>query len=152
MADKGTAGLENAISKLMSNPTLMAAVNEAVAGMKKPQGDSAQGSGDSSPAEEAEGKAPDTEKDETARSASATPGGLPFDPSMLAAFSSMLGGLNIGSGSPGRHGGSGDEERKRRCALLSALKPYLNPHRRETIDYMLGIDRLSDALHTVKKP
>lgn len=140
MADEGTSGLENAISKLMSNPTLMAAVNEAVSGMKK-----------DSPAEnDPPKKADNTDKSaDTDKGGEGAPGSIPFDPSALAAFSSMLGGLGAGHG---KASGSGDEERKRRCALLSALKPYLNPHRRETIDYMLGIDRLSDALYTVKKP
>ena len=34
----------------------------------------------------------------------------------------------------------------RRCALLSALKPFCNEHRCRTIDYMIGISRLSETL------
>lgn len=159
MADEG--GLENAISRLMANPTLMAAVNEAISGMKNSQAggpQDGQNDGQNDGPRDGQAKAAgsfgaadasrgsyDRHGGDDGRSA---PGGTPFDPSMLAAFSSMLGGLNIGQGGSHR---SGDEDRKRRCALLSALKPYLNPHRRETIDYMLGIDRLSDALRTVKK-
>lgn len=33
-----------------------------------------------------------------------------------------------------------------RCALLSALKPFCNEHRCRTIDYMIGISKLSDTL------
>ena len=71
------------------------------------------------------------------------------DMQSIAALASMLGGTGGGRGSkpPG-----GDSNRKKRCDLLNALKPYLNPHRRETIDYMLGIERLGDVLKsTVKK-
>ncbi len=162
MADEG--GLENAISKLMANPTLMAAVNEAISGMKVSQtGGTSDGQDDGQNDGQRDGHndgqteaaggfgATDTSAvrdDGHGGDGRSAPGGIPFDPSVLAAFSSMLGGMNIGQGGSRR---TEDEERKRRCALLSALKPYLNPHRRETIDYMLGIDRLSDALRTVKK-
>lgn len=53
--------------------------------------------------------------------------------SVLPALS-MLGG-----------GGSGGNA-SRRCALLSALKPFCNEHRSRTIDYMIGISKLSDTL------
>ncbi len=47
---------------------------------------------------------------------------------------SMLGGGSGGGGSSSR-----------RCALLSALKPFCNEHRCKTIDYMIGISKLSDT-------
>ena len=128
-------GLESVISKLMSDPGLMATVNAAVAGMK---------SGDGSTS--AEGK----EQSEAEEKKTPHAGGDQPDLRMLSLLSSMLGG---GTGSDHRVQRPGnDEERRRRCALLSALKPYLNKHRCETIDCMLGIERLGDALKTVGKP
>lgn len=47
--------------------------------------------------------------------------------------------------------GTGGERRElagecSRVALLGALKPFCNSHRRRTIDYMISISRLSDTL------
>lgn len=134
MAGEGVGGLESVISKLMSDPGLMATVNAAVAGMK---------SGDGSTS--AEGK----EQSEAEEKKTPHAGGDQPDLRTLSMLSSMLGGA--GGEHRARRPGN-DEERRRRCALLSALKPYLNKHRCETIDCMLGIERLGDALKTVGKP
>ena len=135
MAGEGVGGLESVISKLMSDPGLMATVNAAVAGMK---------SGDGSTS--AEGK----EQSEAEEKKTPHAGGDQPDLRTLSLLSSMLGG---GTGSDHRVQRPGnDEERRRRCALLSALKPYLDKHRCETIDCMLGIERLGEALKTVGKP
>ncbi len=65
------------------------------------------------------------------QAASASPGvGLDSILPML----SMFGGSGGGGGSSSR-----------RCALLSALKPFCNEHRCKTIDYMIGISKLSDT-------
>ncbi len=66
------------------------------------------------------------------KAASAPPvsGGL----DSLLPMISMLGGGSGGGGSSSR-----------RCALLSALKPFCNEHRCKTIDYMIGISKLSDT-------
>ncbi len=108
-------GLDAIVSKLMANPGIMAAVNEAAAefgNAKKPPADD----GD-------ENKPQDTSP-----------------PSPLA---SSLGNANKAGGD--------ESERRRRRELLNALKPYLGAHRRETIDYMLGIERLGDALKSARK-
>ncbi|MBQ2716280.1 MAG: hypothetical protein IJF21_05730 [Clostridia bacterium] len=39
----------------------------------------------------------------------------------------------------------------KRTALLSALKPFCNEHRCRTIDYMIGISKLSEALIPTKR-
>ena len=126
MADENLNGLDGIISRLMSDPGIMETVRSAVSEMKLP------GEGGDAP------KKTDTAPQQ----------GAP-DMQSIAALASMLGGTGGGRGSkpPG-----GDSNRKKRCDLLNALKPYLNPHRRETIDYMLGIERLGDVLKsTVKK-
>ncbi len=46
-------------------------------------------------------------------------------------------------------GGSGGSSK--RCALLSALKPFCNEHRCRTIDYMIGISKLSETLIPTKR-
>lgn len=40
----------------------------------------------------------------------------------------------------------GGQELSRRTALLSALKPFCNEHRCRTIDYMIGLSKLSETL------
>ena len=126
MADENLNGLDGIISRLMSDPGIMETVRSAVSEMKLT------GEGGDAP------KKTDTAPQQ----------GAP-DMQSIAALASMLGGTGGGRRSkpPG-----GDSNRKKRCDLLNALKPYLNPHRRETIDYMLGIERLGDVLKsTVKK-
>lgn len=137
MADTESTGTDimGIVSKLMSDPNVMAAVSGAVKGGSSDSSDSAKTS--NAPAEPAR-------TNEPSEKPTASP---PLD---LSALSALLGGAGL---SPGRDNRPGDaDERKRRCALLTALKPYLNPHRRETIDQMLSIERLGDALRTVKKP
>lgn len=125
MADENLNGLDGIISRLMSDPGIMETVRSAVSEMKLT------GEGGDAP------KKTDTAPQQ----------GAP-DMQSIAALASMLGGTGGGRGSkpPG-----GDSNRKKRCDLLNALKPYLNPHRRETIDYMLGIDRLGDVLKSTMK-
>ena len=126
MADENLNGLDGIISRLMSDPGIMETVRSAASEMKLA------GEGGDAP------KKTDTAPQQ----------GAP-DMQSIAALASMLGGTG---GGRGRKPPGGDSNRKKRCDLLNALKPYLNPHRRETIDYMLGIERLGDVLKsTVKK-
>ena len=46
---------------------------------------------------------------------------------------------------------SGGGGSSKRCALLSALKPFCNEHRCRTIDYMIGISKLSETLIPTKR-
>lgn len=133
MADGGMAGLDGIISRLMADPGIMATVSEAVAGMKN-----------SAPKDA--GDAPD---DDAETSPPAAPGSGVPDMRSIAELASILGGTRTVAVGGGEKKSVSD--RKKRCDLLNALKPYLNSHRRETIDYMLGIERLGDALKTVKR-
>lgn len=47
----------------------------------------------------------------------------------------------------GRGGKQPDDDRTR---LLCALKPYVNPHRRDAIDTMVQLARISEVIKTVK--
>lgn len=111
------SGIDAIVAKLMADPGIVAAVNEAAAelGGNKKTSDGGEG--------------------ETATTSA---------PSQLA---SLLGGISGG----GKKAGAGDEERRHRRELLNALKPYLGSHRRETIEHMLGIERLGDALKMAQK-
>lgn len=70
-------------------------------------------------------------------------------PSMIAALSEMgigSGGKETESPKPsGEKRKAGDKQRK---ALLSSLRPYLNPHRQSIIDNMLRIEGLAGILST----
>ena len=46
---------------------------------------------------------------------------------------------------------SGGGGSSKRCALLSALKPFCNEHRCRTIDYMISLSRLSENLIPPKR-
>lgn len=137
MADTESTGADimGIVSRLMSDPDVMAAVSGAVKTAGSENSESVKKSNASPEPEPAS---------EGSEKPSASP---PID---LSALSSLLGGVGLAPKQETRT--SDADERKRRCALLTALKPYLNPHRRETIDHMLGIERLGDALRTVKKP
>ncbi len=65
--------------------------------------------------------------------AAAQPAAMPVLDSILPAISSS--------------GGGGSK----RTALLSALKPFCNEHRCRTIDYMIGLSKLSETLIPTKR-
>ncbi len=106
------------VSKLLGNPELISQIASTV-GIDP--------SGGENKAQE------NAEKPEEAKGES-IPAGAGID--SLLPMLSMMGGGKTSSG-----GGA-----SRRCALLSALKPFCNEHRCRTIDYMIGISRLSETL------
>ncbi len=105
------------VSKLLGNPELISQIASTV-GIDAPQG----GNDDVGKTEKPE------EINGDAKSA-----GAGID-SLLPMLSMMGGGGHSGGGA------------SRRCALLSALKPFCNEHRCRTIDYMIGISKLSETL------
>lgn len=116
------------VSKLLGNPELISQIASTV------------GINNSPPPPEGEPKeAAGEEKTEDAVPAGAQ-GGI----DQLLPMLSMFGG-----GGGGKHSGGGGASR--RCALLSALKPFCNPHRCQTIDYMIGISKLSETLTPTKR-
>lgn len=125
MSDQ-TPDLGAMVSKLLGDPALLSQIASTV-GIDIP--------GEAPKSENTSGEAP-----EEAKSASAPPGGI----DQLLPMLSMFGG-----GGGGKHSGGGDSSR--RCALLSALKPFCNEHRCQTIDYMIGISKLSDTLIPTKR-
>lgn len=77
---------------------------------------------------------------------------------VLNTLLSMAGGLggNGGNKGSGEKDSKGEKDNKgtkgafrdaaKRTALLSALRPYCNPHRQQTIDRMISISKLSGTL------
>lgn len=121
MEQEMPSGIDAIVARLMADPSIMAAVSEAAAELGGSKRSADGREGVTVPA---------------ADTAAA--------PSQLA---TLLGGISGGS----QKAGAGDEERRHRRDLLNALKPYLGSHRRETIDHMLGIERLGDALKMAQK-
>lgn len=115
------------VSKLLGDPALLSQIASTVGIDAPPE----------APKSENVSEAPPEE----AKPASAPPGGI----EQLLPMLSMFGG----GGGGGKHSGGGDASR--RCALLSALKPFCNAHRCQTIDYMIGISKLSETLIPTKR-
>lgn len=122
-----TPDLGAMVSKLLGDPELLSQIASTV-GINTPP-----------PHAEGENSESAEEKSEEAKEAGGM-GGI----DQLLPMLSMFGG-----GGGGKHSGGGDASR--RCALLSALKPFCNSHRCQTIDYMIGISKLSETLMPTKR-
>ena len=82
----------------------------------------------------------ESEKKEGSDAADATPTGA-----STAGIDGLFPMLSV-LGGAGKTSSYGSVGASRRCALLSALKPFCNEHRCKTIDYMIGISKLSETL------
>ena len=105
------------VSKILGNPELLSQIVNA-AGINQVQSNSPQ---DSAHMNE------EKEQEKTA--------GIGID-CLLPMLSSM-------GNSTSKQGG---RDSSRRTALLSALRPFCNEHRCRTIDYMIGLSKLSETL------
>ena len=65
-------------------------------------------------------------------------------PTILSALSASSG---KGSATPPSHK---DKGKDRRIALLLALRPYLSPHRREIVDYLVKMNKLGEIFKSLK--
>ena len=63
----------------------------------------------------------------------------------MTSLAPLLAGLNGGGFGGGGGGGDRGKDDERAC-LLRALKPYVSPGRREAIDTMIRLTRLTDLL------
>ncbi len=116
--------LSEALSRLMANPELMGAVASALGKAPTPPGPS--------------DSAPEPAPASTAASVS-LPSASPPGADLLATLAPLL--TTLKGGTPP------DNDRSR---LLCALKPYVNPHRRDTIDTLLKFSGLSELLKTLR--
>ncbi len=113
--------LADAIEKIMANPELISAVASALGKAPPPS---------------KEPKAADPIPQSESETVSATPQSQP-DLSSALSLLPLLSGLQNGGPKPP------DNDRTR---LLCALKPYVNPHRRDTIDTLLRFSGMSELL------
>lgn len=133
------ADISGMVSKLVEDPELLSGLASAL-GLG--------GGGEKDPARE------------TRQTGNAnTDAGIPADAAdVLGSLLSMVGDAGGKSGKKETdrigHGGKKDaggsksafRDAAKRTALLSALKPYCNPHRQQTIDRMISISKLSGTL------
>ncbi len=115
-------GISEAVNKLMAHPELISAVASALGGM--------QGGAPSPPPTE---RTADTE--ETVQSSPT----VSAAPDIQASLSPLLSKLTSQSGGVFRHE-----------ALLCALKPYLSPSRKEAIEYIIKISKMSNLVKGLK--
>ena len=142
----------NALSSILSNPTLMAKIS-AIAGSLS---DSGQGAVSTAPP-------PGNAAPSGLASALSNPALLSKLPEVMATIAPILSGSNGGNGNSEQKNHTANVDasfpvasvktdapcRAHRTALLCALRPYVSPRRREAIDYIIKIDRLGDLLHNL---
>ena len=125
------SSLSDAINMLMENPSIISSVASALGNLSV--------SGDSQATNtvaEAQNE-PDAGKEARA-----------FPPPDLSALAATLTPLMSGRRNSERRQGETDADRRE--ALLCALKPYVSEGRREAIDYIIRISRMSEALKTIQ--
>ncbi len=134
--------ISDAIDRLLANPELLSTVASAI-GVQSPT--------NTKPADnEVESKQKSTENEdkisETAESASTDTVQKDISaklPDLMANAAPILAALSGG----GKGGKMPDDDRTR---LLCALKPYVNPHRKEAIDTIVNLARISEVIKTIK--
>ena len=122
--------LSDAISKLMENPEIISTVASALGSMsaQRPTAAKAEGSDSSANPEQ-----------------SAASSASPDLSSIVTGLAPLMSGM--GAKQPHLHEKNDKgSEAVRREALLCALKPYVSESRREAIDYIIRISRISELL------
>ena len=123
----GMPSLSDAIEKLMANPEIISMVASALG---KPAANE------------------DTDKGESEETkAVSIPTPPPDVGNIISALSPLLSGANKSAG--GKHH-EGSDASKNREALLYALRPYISQGRREAIDYILQLSRITELLKQAK--
>ena len=123
----GMPSLSDAIEKLMANPEIISMVASAL-GNSATKEDTNNGEGEEAKAVSIPTPPPDVG-------------------SIISALSPLLSGVQK-SGSGKNHEGS--DASKNREALLYALRPYISQGRREAIDYILQLSRITELLKQTK--
>ena len=129
--------LSDAISRLMENPEIISTVASALGNM--------------SAARDQPSDKPDKEAESAPVSSEPEPS--PASPSshdlsaLVSSLAPIMSGLTgAGGGHTIPHKSERDSDLKRREELLCALKPYVSDGRREAIDYIIRISRVSELL------
>ena len=129
-------GLSGAVDQLLAHPEILSMVASAL-GKGGPTPNAAPPAATEAPTQ-AEAEEPVVPSN-TAEAAApvAAPSAEPVPADLIATLAPILTGLS------GKGGIQGRKDDPRAC-LLRALKPYVNPARREAIDYMIRISQISD--------
>ena len=123
----GMPSLSDAIEKLMANPEIISMVASALGNPTVKE---------------------DTDKSESEQAKAVSAPTLPPDVgNILSTLSPLLSGVNKQGG--GKHHESTDSG-KNREALLYALRPYISQGRREAIDYILQLSRVTELIKQAK--
>ena len=130
--DKASLQISDAIERLLANPELLSTVASAI-GISKPEVSSESASEIQKTSE----NEPISTHESTSQKAQSATQKLP---EAITALSPMLTALTSIKKTP-------DDDLSR---LLFALKPYVSGHRREAIDTMVQISKLSEVFKNVK--
>lgn len=130
--------LSDAIERLLANPELISTVASAI-GAQAPAGIKPEAKKDSSRSEnsDTEDKSGDTPASTQAEQKDISS----KLPELMASATPMIAALS------GKNTKLPDDDRTR---LLCALKPYVNPHRKEAIDTIVNLARISEVIKTIK--
>ncbi len=130
--------ISDAIDRLLANPELLSTVASAIGAQAptnitaKKESEATDGNSDT-----------ETKIDTLSASVSAENDIHSKLPELMANAAPIIAAL-----SGGRKGGKAPDDDRTR--LLCALKPYVNPHRRDAIDTMVQLARISEVIKTVK--
>ena len=129
--------ISDAIDRLLANPELLSTVASAI-GVQAPTSIS-----EKKENEAADGSEDTVTKSDTVSASASDENAIPSKlPELMANAAPIIAALSGGKG-----GKQPDDDRTR---LLCALKPYVNSHRRDAIDTMVQIARISEVIKTVK--
>lgn len=134
--------ISDAIDRLLANPELLSSVASAI-GVQPPTNAKADDKEVASEQKSAENEDNTDESSETASAEPATKDIAAKLPDLMANAAPILAALSGG----GKGGKIPDDDRTR---LLCALKPYVNPHRKEAIDTIVNLARISEVIKTIK--
>lgn len=128
------SSLSDAISRLMENPEIISTVASALGNMSAQKNEP--------PPPDTGVSAEATEAEQTSTSPSQP---APDLSALATSLVPLMSGLGGGSRSYSKKSDNCSET-ERREALLCALKPYVSESRREAIDYIIRISRISELL------
>ncbi len=133
------SGFSEMLEKVLANPQIISTVAAALS--SSPDGAAPVGAGQADDASVLSGAEATTPSADAALTGSAASGAPSLDgiADKIPALMNMLGPLLSSSAASGHTGGNNE-------ALLCAVKPYLSDGRREAIDYIIKLSRVSEIL------
>lgn len=132
---------------LLSNPDAMNKMAGALSRLGILEGDS----DTSAPAEQSAKKSADEESAQAVSDTGNPLSSLLSNPEILSKIPTILSALSASSGKGSASPSSRERGCKdRRITLLLALRPYLSPHRRDIVDYLVKMNKLGELFKSLK--